>query len=288
MAPLHKRFLLNCTAIAVWGAIPLTGQAEFNLNFAPAYTTYQGSPVQVSCNRPGLDQCKNHIGPSVDKTPFLQEIVSDPGGTGNYYHVIVGLPGDSFVQESYIKVSGTYITSDSDGNQFYSSTSGGAWWLQAAGNPTDPLRNDAGFTGNGTGNPNKMSLRQILTDTSQGYKEEFLKAKFTEKPSFTQSVNNSELQMNFGVDMSGINYNTSTMKGAITNTLKLLDTLIPQDSASFDAVAQSQTSTTSAGQYTYSPGFGPGASAGAYKYVDGGFDVYNIDWKSFRDPTQNP
>lgn len=280
MAQFISRFLLSFSGIAVGGFTPLAGQAEFNLNFTPSYTTYQGL-AHVVCNRPEASFCSSHASQNADTTPFLQEIVSDPGGTGSYYHVIVGLPGDTFVQESYIKVSGSYITN----NQFSSASAGAVGF---GGNNTDPLRNDASFSGTGTGAPNQMSMYQILTDTSNGYKEEFIKAKFTEKPSFTQSINNSELQMVFGVDMSGINYNTNTLKGVITNTLQLLDNSIPQNSASFDTVAQGQISATSAGQYTYSPGFGPAASAGTYNYTEGNFNVYGIDWQSFRDPMQNP
>jgi len=43
-----------------------------------------------------------------------------------------------------------------------------------------------------------------------------------------------------------------------------------------------------AGQFRYSSGSGFGGSYGTYTYVDQGFDVYNTDWLSFCDPTQNP
>ena len=55
-----------------------------------------------------LNKCGLDSGTDPDKTPFLQELVNDGGKT--YYHLIIGLPKQAFVQETFISTGGGSFT----------------------------------------------------------------------------------------------------------------------------------------------------------------------------------
>lgn len=64
-----------------------------------------GTP-HFNCNRPGETAANCGLGAGIDPdtTPFLQELVNDGGRT--YYHMIIGLPGQAFVQETFMVLAG--------------------------------------------------------------------------------------------------------------------------------------------------------------------------------------
>lgn len=80
--------------------------AEFTMNFLPADPTFgDHGLIDARCNRPEGPNvgCSGSWSNSGDPTPFLQELFSSGG-----VNVIVGLPGDGFAQEVYIKTAGSY------------------------------------------------------------------------------------------------------------------------------------------------------------------------------------
>ena len=186
-----------------------------------------GTP-HFNCNRPGETSanCGLGSGTDPDKTPFLQELVNDGGRT--YYHMIIGLPGQAFVQETFISTGGSSF-SGAD------SASGGRTSCMCSwGNPEgmagsgwDPLRHNAqSFTGIATGDPTQNLIRQVIN--SPGMTQEFLKDKFALKPKITQDLSTNELAVHFVVNMNNSNYSTNSTAGTITSTVTFTD---PQEAA---------------------------------------------------------
>lgn len=197
----------------------------------------------MDCNRTGStnSNCGSHVsgfgGGDEDDSPFLQETRVFDGIT--YFHVIVGTRGEptvgdsnTFAQEVYIQVqsgtdcdlsNGSAPCSQSGGRRGngvscffscnYEATSGLGW---------DPLRTDSTFTGNGSGNPNAVIMKQVINDTANGLTQVFLKDTLTQKPKITQNVTDSGISAQFVLDMSNSNYTTNTTAGLMTNTVTLV------------------------------------------------------------------
>ncbi len=165
---------------------------------------------------------------------------------------------------------------------------GDAPYSSSYGNINDRLANarqplsEATNSGNGTGNPGRVYMRQINSD-EQMY-QEFIKASEAMKPRIVQSISDGSTQLNFDLDMSNSDYNAFSMPAYFTNTLMLNE---PGGIGDFDMETDALQSNISAGQFTYTEGSGDGGSAGDYSYIEGGFDPYSIDWLSYCDPGQN-
>lgn len=257
------------------------------------------SPPYFNCNRPGENaaNCGLRSGEDPDKTPFLQEVVSFNGRS--YYHVIVGLPGQDFAQEAFIGTGGgSFLWGDSgSGGQgscmcSWSNTRG------MSGNGWDPLNSNSSFSGNGTGNPTQVVMRQIVRSAEM--QQEFLKDRLAYKPQISQSVTTPDVRTNFVVDMRSIDYASSSTPVDMINTVIFSDPSLPE----FDIKATASTADVevAAGRYTYRgnvgggwggwggwPGWsgGGGSVSSAYLYEDGAPAPLAADWSQFYDPLQN-
>ena len=203
----------------------------------------------AQCNMPGsVDAFCFHSGggnaPAPDRTPFLREYIEllNPDGTptgANYVHMIVGsLTTDpntgvetGFAQEVYIR-SGNGAYSFSGGKPGCnrsnlqcggSNLEGGniAPWnsgngqIAAISTIGDPLSGNQHLTGNGTGDPTRVIIRQVLkVDKPEGrIEQEFLKAGLLTKPKITQNITSTSggtMSSQFVLDMSLIDYLTNT------------------------------------------------------------------------------
>lgn len=294
-------------ASAVGAAVLLmcsTGaHAEFVLNWSqqsadPAF--FPGQNV-TGCTQP---PCIWHEDPGVtlqNQTPFLYERVTLDGNT--YYHMIIGdgvedgLPSvERFGQEVFIQVGGNNNLFTGAG---LPGTEGAAGPLANAssssrgfadgintdgGSQVDPLRQDNAFTGNSTGNPNRVQMRQLVIDGELTV--DFVKDTFLDKPNIRNEIETSEIRSLFLMDSTGNRYDTMETPSAVTNSLELLDPDVPESAASFDA-AQAAGASITAGRYTYEPTTGAvgtnfGGAGGDYQYFDGGSNL-NPDWGSFFD-----
>lgn len=266
-----------------------------------------------------------------DPTPFFMENITyrNTLPRETYYHVIVGDAADGFAQEVYIKwgASSEGVTNDSfSGGQtgnLYATT-----FANLGGNGMDPLNKNAVYTGNGSGNPDAVVMRMIMSDGE--IEQEFLKENFETKPKITQVVTTPEMVQSFSADMSMLTYSQLNQSAPVAIMQTLSDEAIPGDARQFDLTVNQQKSSVTAGRYIYSPGntvYGwklsgkldttntctdpvlrdqlnsvnpgtcswgviraaRGGSDGSYLYSDrGGFDPYAIDYMDFRRSLQNP
>lgn len=195
---------------------------------------------------------------------FLQEV------SNGYFHVIVGDPADDFAIEWYIRSSGTYDTPLTTG------------YLD---NINDPLSSNVSDTGNGAGNPRNVHIRSIIK--GDGLDQEFLKATNVNKPKITQDLVATDMTSHFVADMTNSTYSDSSTVGTITNQQSVLDPDLPEASAHFDMADFADSSNVTAGLYSHNTGSGSGEFK-SYSYAKDGFDVYDVKWIDFCDPSQNP
>lgn len=280
-----------------------SSHAEFGLNFQPQTgTAVVASVANIDCFSGTGGGMMGMGGCGGDPTPFLQQVVQDAAGN-QYYHVIVGDParGSTFAQEIYIRtaVSGTACWFGCT-NARVGGMMGGGGGMMGMGNGPAPLSSSAGsaqnefnplsatetISGNGTGNPTRVHMRQINNEA--GFTQEFLKARDAFKPKITQNLTATGVVSTFSVDMSSIGYSTNNAAVPIVNTLTLTAPGIPAGSGNFDIEKFTATRKVEAGKYIYTAGTGDGGSFGTYTYVAGRFDVYGLDWLAFCDPAQNP
>ena len=291
-------------------ACAFSTRAEFTLNFQPITTSGFPGPCNVSyaansfwCATAGAAE---EIDP--DPTPYVQETVSID--SVSYWHQIIGDPADGFAMEVYI-VHTRALNSDSGGRPatFPSFAFNNNLDVQS-GNGWDPLgldpSRDHEFTGNGTGNPTTVIMRQVLGGTwdadtqtwscgTAAFCLDFVKDQFDRKPLIIQTVNDSGMSAHFEMDMRNSTYADSTTAGALINTVSF-DTGI----GDFDLSSDAQDSNVSGGRYIFAPGAGwvdDGTASqmatwnydeGAYAYEDGGFNHLEIDAGSYWDAAQNP
>ena len=276
-----------------------TSRADFALNWAadpvnrvggaqvPFANCNRGEP-EVNC----FDQSRNVSPlPDPDKTPFLQERVR--GTDGNvYYHVVIGLPTSDFSQEIFIRTNNPG-TGPVWGNGFIAvegSSSGGNFTFAPAGDifsssqlfdNMKPLDADENISGNSTGNPTRVIMRQI--NRGGDFSQEFLKDNILNKPRITQSITNADLSMQFVADMRNLSYSDSTTSIPLINTINMTG-----GAGSFDMATDAQSTHVTAGQFQWLAGSDPNGTNGTYQYLEGGYNPLIEDWKSFRDPAQNP
>lgn len=268
-----------------------TTKADFVLNWTPDTVNRVGGTIlpYINCNRgePNVNcfdqSARVSAIPDPDKTPFLQErVVGSDGQT--YYHVIIGLPTDAFSQEIFIRANGAnwpFLP-------VQGSSSGGT--VTFAPNPTifsstelftnqKPLDADESISGNSTGNPTRVVMRQVNNDS--GFSQEFLKDTLLNKPRISQSLNSGDMSMQFIADMRGISYTNNSTAAPLINTLTLMG------AGGFNMATDAQSSSVTAGQYLWVPGTGPDQSSGTYQHVEGGYNPYSEDWKAFLREDQN-
>ena len=202
--------------------------------------------------------------------PFPQiinvpEIVEIDGVS--YYHLVVGDPATDFVQEVYIQRGFTIYSNDQPGSASFG----------VMRNDPDPLGPNGG---SGTGNPNRIMLKQVVKDTD--ITMSFTKDTLSYKPIIAQTLHTSNIQGFTEINMSNSTYSEASLAGEMANTLVLQGQLAaPGSQGDFDMDEDLQHSTVTAGRYIYTTGSGLGGSAGSYDYIEGGFDRIGVDWKSF-------
>ena len=235
-----------------------------------------------------------------------------------YFHLIIGLSGtDAFAQEVYIRQQPgtdcgfgfTGVLCSWSAGLLGDSGGGGTTLQTTSGNGWDPLRTDKNFTGNDSGDPTKMIMRQVINDTANGLTQEFLKTFYAFKPKISQTVSDANFTATFIQDMGNSDYLASTTadnnnRGIITNKV----TLIGADAGiqgNFDNTAAKFTFDTAngtgsnanqvntGGRYTFLPGTGWNATStifteGTYTYNEGEVvDISTLDWNAFRNPADN-
>ncbi|MFC1747445.1 hypothetical protein ACFL2V_01420 [Pseudomonadota bacterium] len=251
-----------------------------------------------------------------EQTP---ELVTDPSNGKQYWHVVVIDPFNDFMQEVFIETAAGVEYGTADGGYtinkshpvvqpewvtYYDipgSASGGGlndYNLLGAsqyegGNQSRIFSANAG---NGTGDPRKVIIRQVLDDGQ--IQMEFLKDKYDKKPKITQTLKNANIDMYFELDMRNLDYvSEQTTAGTMINQISLTGPGSPGDIASFDSTkAQAlHKSRVSAGKFIYvepdpftsglTPENGHAAgSGGTYTYEGGSYDHYSIEWAYYLDP----
>lgn len=249
--------------------------AEFDLNWTAdtPNPTFSGTvAVHGTVNIPG-------------QTPFIYERVQDQVGT--YYHMVIGDESTGFAQEVYIQIGAALQPVQGFGQigrEF--SSSGGA--PLPGGNAVDPLGSNAAFTGNSSGDPRRVQMRQIVEDDELSM--DFLKDRYDEKPSISNTIESSDLSARFEMNSSGNSYSDGTTPSVVTNTVEHLDPDVPPASAVFDMAVDAQNPNVTAGLYTHPARPQPGGQGGDYVYTANTTNPQeresvelNPDWGSFFD-----
>lgn len=244
------------------------------------------------------------------QTPFTDmganeatgESVIDPSNGLRYWHYMMGNPATGFAQEIYIRGTGSSCAQST-----ICSASGGTVGF---GINNVLGANSTTNSGNGTGNPNNIIMRQVLGGTwtaatstwtcDTAFCGEFIKAAYANKPKITQGINESDYAATFIVDMSGVaisddataltitDGSTGATGASLTNTQVMTDALTG-NVISFDMANDSQLTNVNGGQYKYNTGSGILGANGTYVYVDGGYNPSTVDYSPFLDPSiSNP
>ena len=271
------------------------------------------------CNRDGRGACatKNSFLPFYlstygdELTPFLYESVTKDGE--EFIHMIIGKPEDGFALEMYIRgrdngESATTSTWACDVSNGYNYSTGNSM-LQTPGN--------------GTGNPEKVAIRQVMGGTwndgartwscsGTEYCSEFLKDTLLTKPLIAQKISMLGFLAEFEVDMRNIRYQSDMGEtgydeadtvAPTVNKVSLTSPsfLLAPDDGIFDMSARhtytpySDDGTTyvsdsaTGGRYAYTPSadvetFG---ANGSYTYFADDFDVDSVVWCDYFDAAQN-
>ena len=298
--------------------VPGAAYAQFTLNFQP-HDGPDGEP-EFNCNRgPAPVPCPTEIAGDFDDfylenepTPFLMENVEIDGE--RYIHYVVGDPGEGFAMEVYIR--GQYGRSPdarfSDFASPFASAQNNPGGEAGKGPLTERVPVIDPETGeelvdpdtgkvitvdliNGRGDPTAMVVRQVLggewdgTNLSCDASEfcmEFLKDAEQTKPFIRQRVNSGVVTSDFAIDMREISYDDIDTVAPVVNTV----TFAGEIPGGFDMATDIDASFVTGGRYTYVAGPGDVGDGvlGAYEYWDGGFNMDNIKWESYRDPFINP
>lgn len=304
---------------------PGVAYAQFTMNFQPLGDLSESNailqPAPGDCNRgdnpaPCNTEAVGYL--ANEPTPFFMENVEievSPGEFVEFVHYVVGDPAQGFAQEMYIRgnvVGGLSLSR--------SSSTFAAPFATAQNDPINggvasgPLTErvqvldpDTGApmvdpeTGrfittdltNGRGNPTRMVMRQVLGGEWDGenlscdgseFCMEFLKDSELTKPLIRQRIESGVVTADFSIDMREISYDDIDTAAPIVNRVTFNEE-IPGE---FDMATDIQLSTVTGGRYTYLPGGGEDGSLGTYEYWDGGFNMENIKWETYRDPFINP
>ena len=202
-------------------------------------------------------------------------------GGKNYYHVIIGdSTTDDFYLEYMIEASSSWGWYSGNGQASASAYTAGSISFCGTStceynmvNPYDTNATDYQKTGTGTGNPNRVVMRQILDD-GETYNE-FLKDQFDKKPLIVQTITNPNISMNYTLDMRNKTYSDSSPidpANRINQTFLIGDT--PANQGDYDSTGAVITpiffregnDDITAGAFTYSTGSSYGGSNGLYTY----------------------
>lgn len=345
MFPLQ--YILGALVFTVLILVPVHADPELKLNFEPGPNAdfilggfgVTGNPVVCSTDTTNPD-CLIGAEEDPNATFFLNERVSTAiGGAGvggvdvgsGYWHTVILDPANDFAMDVYTPVR-RFFLSDSGGHEPVFMTLNGNL-RQWSGNGWDPLeqvvktfgRDNVSFSGNGTGNPRAVIVRQILgtgrlvagTDKVRewvcdvgSFCQEFLKSEFDYKATITQELNDADISFYFKNDMSHLDYDSDGIAGNITITQELKGLGLPDDvrnapgspvvpgSIYFNYATDKNVSTVNAGQYTFAAGLGwydDGGDSfwaydpGSYTYAGSGESVLHRtqNWAGFYDPNQN-
>lgn len=294
--PQHLRGFL--AGVAVFLLLTAPSQAQFSFNFSASGGAVVPGIANQTCGggggMGGMGGC--------DGTPFVQEVINVAGT--EYYHVIIGNGSGEFGLEYFMRTSGlcwygcpnARVTGGMGGGGM----GGGGTPLSSSSGPatndSSPLSNASA----GVGAPDRVALRQF--NNTSVMSQEFLKTTETQKPKISLAINDPNMTMNFSVDMSNSNYGQMNNTAAVALTQSVVGTGAPapgtnpatgkpfpsSENFNIDDVGPTAVRENTAGRFTYTPGGGDGGSMGTYQYFADTFDVYNIDWQSFCQPSQNP
>ena len=286
-----------------------TAQAEFNLNFLPESSRYEEPEwLNFNCNRPrapggGFEDCNDNDdfreNNGSDRTPFLMERVRHAGTNDQYYHTIIGMPGDDFYQEAYVKIT-RYM--DEDGRISSNpqevddlgpiSDSMGDWSdiTERRDNAYDPL-GPAHFSGSGTANPKSTQFRQVVD--SDGVYQDITKQFFNRKHIITQEINSGNVYHDFELDMTNSTFDQQNIAGQMNkNYLRVTDGSF---SSEFDinniTLADNSVVDVSGGKYIYVNKYQTTMSGSnfenEYEGEGAGYNIWEENWKHWYDPAQN-
>lgn len=294
MSPMRTLTGYACSAGLAMVLLSAGARAEFELNWQVDGTP---PPDSGGCWQFSPDCTIVEVGGDLvaGQTPFVYQVVQQNGQ--NYYHMIVGDPESGFAQEVYIEAGGANIFPQAGSASLVrqSSSSGGAidpscesvLGCFANTNAENPLSSDPAFSGNASGNPSRVQMRQLLVDGELTV--DFVKDRFAEKPVISNVIDAEDLLATFVIDGTGNLYSTAA-SSPVTNTVEHRGAdLPPQDSASFDMAVDAPDANVTAGQYTTTNPVA-GLPGGPYTYADP-LENVNLapDWSSFFDHTQpNP
>lgn len=289
--------------------VSAAAQAEFVLNFQPQLSRL-GDPewLNFNCNRPrapgsGFESCdENDVfrdNNGRDTTPFLMERVRDAATGEQYYHTIIGLPDDDFVQEAYIKIvrymndSGGFSRTPQQVDDLGPiSDSLGNWRdiTEARDNAYDPL-GPASFSGSGTANPKSTQFRQVIK--SNGLYQEITKASFNKKHRIVETIDQPEIQHQFDMDMTNSTFDQATIAGALNkNQMRITDGSFISAFDINDMPSGGRSDINiSGGKYKYVQKYSTSMTGGPFlnEYEGEGshFNIWTEMWKEWRDPAQN-
>ncbi len=288
------------------GVTAYAATSNFSLNFQPIPVDRYSEPewLNFTCNRgsrggDAFEDCNDNDefrdDNGLDRTPFLMERLRGDNGD-EYYHVIIGLPTDDFVQEAYIKVNSRFCGGgDCDDLGPVSDSLGESRDITNGRNNAYDPRGPASFSGSGTANPTSTLFRQILTDVDNGMQQEFLKADFNNKHLLTFTLDADFIDLDFRLNMTNSTFADANTPGIVEfHTLvnsdptfdgipgidsEIVPTLPPASNA-FDVTTDGDFTDVSGGKYEY-------ISHGVYSGEGAGFDIFATDWNDFFDPAQN-
>ena len=295
-----------CTSMFNSSAVVYAATGNFFLDFQPNPGDRIEEPewLNFSCNRGGgggsfedcdeNDELRDDNGR--DPTAFLMEQLRGDVRGEAYYHVIIGLPGDDFVQESYIKINPSFGGRDGDDDDIgpVSDSLGESRDITDGRNNAYDPRGPAVFSGSGTANPKSTLFRQILTDASGGMRQDFIKAEFNQKHLLNFTLDAELVDIDFRLDMTNSTFDDPNTAGNMVNTLLITDpqfigipdlesdfpsTAVPA-SNQFDSTIDGDLVDVTGGKYRY-------VSHGIYEGHGAGFDIFAADWDDFFDPAQN-
>lgn len=263
--------ILSC----VMGLCASGVNADFELNFLPDNTGQMSTISQITgC----LGTCDGHTAVLLDNGNQLRigEDVYNPETGKVYKHFIIGDVADGFIQEAYIEIGvETYTNS---GETWSGLATGGDYSL--GGNNEDPLGSEWSSSGNGTANPNRVIVRQLMSDGV--IHQEYIKSAFSKKAKITQTViDPGQMTSQFEIDASKVLMNQLSTAGTMINMIDLAGEANDFDIASLSG--DGVDINVNAGQYIYLDGAGSGGSSGIYLYLDGGENVRSTDWSSYYD-----
>jgi len=304
----HVQYFLQATmTLAALCGITLSNAYAVDFEFdmgrdstMPSINTDEAFPMVCGAGRSEVNQ-EACDGDDINNAnngsqPWINELVRDDNNN-QYFHMVVGLPTDDFMQEVYIRI-GSSNFSWSEGETRAPSNSGGHLGIgkdsnDELGNASDPLgkTHDNTYSGAGTANPIHVLMKQVLksdassnpnTNGSKGdFYQEFDKTAFTyagtdinaNKPKIIQTLSHpgtqDDMSMVFIADMSAISYsndgspltvsNNTGASGVMVNTLTFTGT---GEAANFDMSTDSEAgnATPTAGRFIFTPGTGSGGT----------------------------